>query len=530
MALLADLVASRYTGVPLNRVATPLGWWCAVGTSMLAEASPAVAAQQAVLSKQLHELKELRHTMQAMYDASQQEVAELRAELEALQGEVARERERAAEVSAENTSLRQWNEQLNADMRRLLNELRSEASVNDADAKDEPGHEAEEAEVSHLLGAAAGSASSANVTTGISVDISVLQQAQLEASATALRLTHAQARLKRKGKELRASASQVAQLKETAQALSTDLSAATAQIGKLETRIRQQAEISRKLEQLTAEHSAQAETLEQTNEALGRAKEEQAALANGPLAEAERRIHELEARERRSRVLLERKVRQAAEMAAAVQTLGADSRVRIEENVKLRVLAERLGATRKELENVRRSSTRGAQGGDDDDDEEEDGGIGDDKGGEYPRRGVGGSGRGGSGGGGVAATGGSRGGEDLASAWVRRAEGALGLDEFDDGDEFGSVASTMRGSTTRSLPQAYAQPYTQPYTQPYAQPRLASSGGTSPGAHRSSSPRAPPPSAGSVEALQSQSALQEKLRKVRSTFADIRRQVGYDFE
>ena len=73
---------------------------------------------------------------------------------------------------------------------------------------------------------------------------------------------------------------------------------------------------------------------------------------------------ELEARERRSRVLLERKVRPAAEMAAAVQTLGADSRVRIEENVKLRVLAER---RRVELENVRRSSTRGAQGGGDDD-------------------------------------------------------------------------------------------------------------------------------------------------------------------
>ena len=53
---------------------------------------------------------------------------------------------------------------------------------------------------------------------------------------------------------------------------------------------------------------------------------------------------------------MERKVRQAAEMAAAVQTLGADSRVRIEENVKLRLLAQRLGATSRELEMVRRSS------------------------------------------------------------------------------------------------------------------------------------------------------------------------------
>ena len=31
-----------------------------------------------------------------------------------------------------------------------------------------------------------------------------------------------------------------------------------------------------------------------------------------------------------------------------------------------------------------------------------------------------------------------------------------------------------------------------------------------------------------AEALQSQNALQEKLKKVRNTFNDIRRQVGYD--
>ena len=108
------------------------------------------------------------------------------------------------------------------------------------------------------------------------------------------------------------------QLQQTAQALSTDLANATAQIGKLEERIRQQAETARKLEQLRAEHEAQGQTLAQTSEALGRAQEEHAALAQGPLVEAERRIAELDARERRLRAHLERKVRQAAEMAAAV--------------------------------------------------------------------------------------------------------------------------------------------------------------------------------------------------------------------
>lgn len=470
---------------------------------MLSEASPAVAVQQAVLAKQLHELKELRHTMQAMYDASQQEVVEVRAELEATQAEATRERERVAAVSADNASLRQWNEQLSADLQRLLVELRTEAPTDSA----EPGQEAEEAEVAHLLGAAASTSNIAAAATGLSVDISVLQQAQLEASATALRLTHTQARLKRKAKELRASNAHISQLKETAQALSTDLAAATAQIGKLESRIRQQAETARKLEQLSAEHGAQTESLQQTTEALGRAKEEQAALARGPLAEAERRVAELETRERRSRALLERKVRQAAEMAAAVQTLGADSRVRIEENVKLRLLAQRLGATPKELENVRRSranARRDENDDDDDDDEEEDSrhlfSRGNSDGAHAGRR-----------------AGGDRGG-DLPAAWVRRAQGALGFDEHDDNDEFGSVASTMR---SHHRPPSHDQAPNRRSREPPGS--LFSGSGvvaTSPGSIQSSG--------GPAEALQSQMALQEKLRKVRSTFADIRRQVGYE--
>ena len=50
-------------------------------------------------------------------------------------------------------------------------------------------------------------------------------------------------------------------------------------------------------------------------------------------------------------------------MAAAVQTLGADSRVRIEETVKLRLLAQRLGATPRELESVCRTISGSATAG-----------------------------------------------------------------------------------------------------------------------------------------------------------------------
>ena len=62
---------------------------------------------------------------------------------------------------------------------------------------------------------------------------------------------------------------------------------------------------------------------------------------------------------------------------------------------------------------------------------------------------------------------------------------------------FGAGSGGVRAARAEPLPRGYG-------ASPYA-------GGASP-----------------VEALQSQVALQEKLRKVRSTFADIRRHVGYD--
>ena len=181
--------------------------------------------------------------------------------------------------------------------------------------------------------------------------------------------------------------------------------------------------------------------------------EERSALVNGPLATAEQRVADLEEVERRSRALVERKVRQAAEMAAAVQTLGADSRMRIEENVKLRLLAQRLGATEKELRNSRRTAVPQERAA-------------------AERA--------------HTASAASR-SPSLATAWVPPT-----------GDE------VMRAGGS-----------------PYTGSRSRSSPGNA-SATNGHSPVAP--------MLESQSALQEKLRKVRATFADIRKQVGYDDE
>ena len=428
---------------------------------MSAETSPAVAAQQAVLHKQLGELKQLRHDMQAMYDASQSEVAEAQQAMADAQGEAAKERERSATLAADNATLRQWNERLAADLAQLLAELRSQTDTDamGLSASGDAGHEGEEVEAAHLMATAAvaGASSGAGSTTGVTVDISVLQQAQLEGSATALRLTHAHARLKRRGKELRAAGERNAQLQQTAQALSADLAAATSQIGKLEQRMRQHAETARSLEQLQAEHGAQGAALERTAAQLARAKEEYASLVNGPLAAAERRVAELDERDRRARAILERKVRQAAEMAAAVQTLGADSRLRIEENVKLRLLAQRLGATHKEIDAVRRSVVL-------------------------------------------------------------------------DGPATASAASPDASppaprSPARRVDAAAPSSVASSPASTWGAPLAAADQGV-PLPSRSAAAVAASP----MEALQSQMALQEKLRKVRSQFADIRTQVGVGFE
>ena len=427
-------------------------------------------SRRQILAKQLKELKTLRQDMQSMYDSSQQEVVDARTEASDAKVEAARERERASTVHAENVGLRRWNETLSTELAALRDEL-SRGTAASADALG-LADDADEAEALHLISAAHASPGSraraqAPAATGLSVDVATLQQCQLEASATAVRLTHAHARLKRRGKEARASADRIVQLQETAQALSADLAAATAQIGKLEMRIRQQAETARQLEQLAAEHAALDSALERTTANLAHSKEEQAAIVNGPLAIADRRRAELEEMLRRSRGLLERKVRQAAEMAAAVQTLGADSRVRIEENVKLRLLAQRLGATSRELEMVRRSSM----------DEQASAGRG--------------------------------AGSLVSEAAERMALGTAWVPVLEGAPAYSPTGAPSSGA-------------------PWPEAGHAEASGSARRRAAWKPPGAAMHTASRAEALQSQNALQEKLKKVRNTFNDIRRQVGYD--
>ena len=110
--------------------------------------SPAVAAQQQVLANQLNELKTLRQDMQAMYDSSQQEVVDVRAEATEAKAVAAREREKAATVVAENAGLRRWNETLAAELASMRSELLrgAAASAQELGLQDEA-DEAEAADV-----------------------------------------------------------------------------------------------------------------------------------------------------------------------------------------------------------------------------------------------------------------------------------------------------------------------------------------------------------------------------------------------
>ncbi len=321
-----------------------------VVASMASPSTPAVAAQHKVLSRQLSELATLRRDMQALYDASQTELHACREREAAALREVGLEREKreaaeaaaraqCAAVAAENEGLRQWNVQLSEDLGVVWAQLqRMERAAADGTLGEADDSSVAEAERLKLLGAGA----RVPAGKGASKEAYLLQQLQLEACAAGVKLTHAQARLKRKSREVRKANERAAQLQQTAEALSTDLSAATSQIGKLEERIKDYAEVSHRLEAAEGEIEASRGALARAEAAARRAEDERDALRHGPLAEAEARFAECEERERRSHGVMERKVRQAAELAAAVRTLGDDSKGRIEENVRLRLLAQRL--------------------------------------------------------------------------------------------------------------------------------------------------------------------------------------------
>ena len=435
----------------------------------------AVTSQQAILTKQLAELKTLRHDMQAMYDISQQEVVDAREVSSRALSEAVRAREQAASFAAENAALRGWNERLAAELVGLREELFTGTAATEASEELLVNEAADEAEAHPI---AAATTAAAAQPTGVAVDVAQLQRAQLEAAAAAARLTHAHAKIKRREKELRTAAHRTAQLQEGATALGAELVAAAGQITELERRIREQGELARQVDQLTAEHEALSGALERTTASLSRAKEENAQLATGPLAAAEQRVNDLEEREWKWRHLLERRVRREVEMAAAVQTLGADSRLRIEETVKLRLLARHHGASAMEIERARQSDVDAAD---------------------------------------PPFCSGRRG--NLAEEASRRAAERIALVPTLEASPPVSEQLISPPAAVRRRPQATACSSLSSAALTVAaipgyDPRMEVSGGDV--------------STAFDPALQSHSALQEKLKKVREKFTDIKLQVGYD--
>ena len=206
--------------------------------------SPAIAAQHAVLSKQLSELATLRRDMQGLYDHSQAELREARSAAAAAAQEAAQERAQNEATCHENTELRRWNTKLAEDLSFLRSELRSlersiSAGMPSEDHEDDDNSLDIQAEL-RLWG-----------QVELEVDAAMHQQYQLEASANALKLARTRASLRQRQKELRASSQKVVQLQNEVQSVSADLEAATAQIGKLETRIRKQAQETKAFEQVS---------------------------------------------------------------------------------------------------------------------------------------------------------------------------------------------------------------------------------------------------------------------------------------
>ncbi|KAL1523726.1 hypothetical protein AB1Y20_018656 [Prymnesium parvum] len=168
-----------------------------------------------------------------------------------------------------------------------------------------------------------------------------------------------------KDAELRASQDNLSQLHEHALSLSNDFSSATRQIGKLEERLADQAHklregevvqssLQKELALVEAKYSELQSTLRRVESERNKEAERDKILYRS-VAEAERRCKECTERERQMRVVLERHAREGALAAAAVQSFKDDAEARLEENVQLRLLCQRLGATPVELQRARKS-------------------------------------------------------------------------------------------------------------------------------------------------------------------------------
>lgn len=307
-------------------------------------------ASESEIESQLCELQAYRRELDALYSQKQAELLQSRASLTHAQ-------EQSERLAVENESLRKWNGELTEqlvvykrELHRLVLGLESETGTH--------------------LGCEPACGGDSSVELKRSGDelggAMAEQKRELDSLHAGLRLVRTQVELEKTRSELRAAGEGVSQLQQSALALSTDFNAATRQIGKLEERLEEQV---RKLEHANAEKAQlqvrlseadsnqqelwsslqNAQSLCQTLEA------ERTELLEGPVAEAERRCRECGERERQLRVVLERHAREGALSAAALRTLKEDAHARMEENVQLRLLCQRLGASPLELQRARRS-------------------------------------------------------------------------------------------------------------------------------------------------------------------------------
>ena len=203
--------------------------------SPLGKGSPTFLATQAHLEDQLSELEAFRHELNALYEAKDAELQQVRLGAVAARAEAEHAITQQETLSAENRALRTWNQQLADELAQQLSRLR----------------ELDDSMMPPPL-PPAGSSSSKPVA-----QLAVQQRQALDASSSGMRLARVQA-------ELRAAHEAHAQLQQSAQALSTDFSAATRQIGKLEHRIAEQGRAAAELEGLKVSLGAQREALEKS--------------------------------------------------------------------------------------------------------------------------------------------------------------------------------------------------------------------------------------------------------------------------
>jgi len=339
-----------------------------------------VGEQHAHLERQLHELAQLRHEVQGLYEST-------RDQLQTARADASSERQQRLALAAENSSLRKWNAQLSEEIATIVSSLRVDA---DDSAGDGPGWLGDESSlprasaelVAQLLrlcggasdaerrlaqrlaesllasgpgrgggarcgdGAAGSSAGGDADALGGCGSLVSWQQLQLELAALSVQHVRLSSALATSLERARRESEHNAALRQGAREMLADLCAATERIAMLETHIGSQADLAAQLREAQRQHAALSHDLEEA--------EAQVQLAASSVAPAQERAAASESRLDGARRPFAKNGERSAELAAAVRALSEDSRALQRENVQLRLLGKSLGATEAELARPRR--------------------------------------------------------------------------------------------------------------------------------------------------------------------------------